>query len=136
MYFALKSADLKPQVATMFYEHITHAITRGLPRSFSKALQMDDPPVTIDVEIADKQHEEYNAVLKSLVKTVIHVPADEACPDAVFIEDTAFFVQSALPGGATHVVITLPGAPSRRPEVSLSPLMNALCSIDLRGKKI
>jgi dimethylargininase len=89
----------------------THALVRGLPASFLDALTMHPPPVPIDVAAAHTQHEEYNALLRSLVPTVVEVPADEGCPDCVFIEDTLLAIGPCL-------VATQPGAPERRPEVA------------------
>ncbi|KAG2433871.1 hypothetical protein HXX76_008224 [Chlamydomonas incerta] len=40
----------------------------------------------------------------------VELPADEACPDCVFIEDCALVINER------HVIITRPGAPSRQPE--------------------
>ncbi|GLI61490.1 hypothetical protein VaNZ11_003814, partial [Volvox africanus] len=48
--------------------------------------------------------------LRSIVTNVVEIPADDSCPDCVFIEDTALVI------GKSHAVVTRPGAPSRRPE--------------------
>ena len=64
----------------------TAALVRGVPDSFVKALQLEAQP--IDAVIARAQHEEYNALIRSLVGEVVEIPADEELPDCVFIEDT------------------------------------------------
>jgi hypothetical protein len=101
----------------------THAITRGLPNSFANALQMSVPPVTIDVDIAARQHDAYNSLIMQLVPNWIGLPADESVPDCLFVEDTAFFVPVEGTSSTTGeplecvCVITRPGADSRKPEV-------------------
>jgi dimethylargininase len=66
--------------------------------------------VSIDVERARAQHEAYVARCRALSLDVEVVPTDDACADACFIEDTAVIT-------GRHVLLTRPGAPSRRPEV-------------------
>jgi dimethylargininase len=90
---------------------MARAITRAIPNSFAKALSAvpSDPP--IDVELARAQHAAYCAALAACGVTVETVGADEACPDCVFVEDTAIVVGS-------HALIARPGAPSRRLETA------------------
>lgn len=97
------------------------ALTRSIPDSYASALSAvpADPP--IDVEAARAQHAAYTAALAELGATVITVPADEAHPDCVFIEDTAVVAGEVA-------VITRPGAESRQGEVdavahALAPLV-------------
>uniref|UniRef100_A0A7S0RHG3 Dimethylargininase n=1 Tax=Chlamydomonas leiostraca TaxID=1034604 RepID=A0A7S0RHG3_9CHLO len=103
--------------------HPTHAITRGLPRSFANALQMSAPPVSIDVDVARQQHDAYNNLIMKLVPNWVGLPADESVPDCLFVEDTAFFVPIEGTSQTTKeplecvCVITRPGADSRKPEV-------------------
>lgn len=79
---------------------VTHALTRGLAKTFADAITLKAPTEPINVKIAYKQHEKYKELLRSLVPNVIELPADDDCPDCVFIEDTALVINSS------HVVIT------------------------------
>jgi dimethylargininase len=88
---------------------VTHAITRRVPASFVKALAREAPEAPIDVDLARRQHVAYGAALQAMGATVTVVDADEACPDCVFVEDTAVVA-------AGLALITIPGAPSRRTE--------------------
>lgn len=89
---------------------------RGIPSSFANALVRHGHP-RLDPAIARRQHDEYRARLSKAGYAIAEVPADEACPDCVFIEDTAVIIGSTA-------VITRPGAPSRRPETP--PVADAL----------
>jgi dimethylargininase len=88
-----------------------HAIVRDLPASFADALAAVRPEPPIEVALARAQHAAYRDALVACGATVELLAADEACPDCVFIEDTA-----VIAGGLA--LITRPGAPSRRPETA------------------
>ena len=64
------------------------AFVRGLPASFPDGLKLHPPPVPIDMPRAHAQHQAYTALLSQLLGegNVAEVPADEGCPDCVFIE--------------------------------------------------
>ena len=85
------------------------AITRDVSRSINACELTHLEPQQIDVMMAEQQHREYRALLASLGLEVLRIPADEAYPDSVFIEDTAIVFDDIA-------VITRPGAPSRRGE--------------------
>ncbi|KAG1665000.1 hypothetical protein FOA52_014680 [Chlamydomonas sp. UWO 241] len=104
-------ADGPPAADADVWCDYTHALVRGLPSSLLDALTMHLPAMPIDVGAAHAQHDAYNALLRTLVPTVVEVPADEGCPDCVFIEDTLLAIGPCL-------VATQPGAPERRPEVA------------------
>jgi dimethylargininase len=87
------------------------AIVREVAGSFAAALSAVPPDPPIDVARARAQHAAYVAALRDLGLEVVRVDADEACPDGVFVEDTAVVAGEV-------VVLTRPGTPSRRPEVS------------------
>jgi dimethylargininase len=93
------------------------AITRALPASYARALAAVPPEIPIDVDRACVEHAAYRAALAALGATVTVLPADEACPDCVFVEDTAVIA-------AGLALITRPGAPSRRAETA--PILAAL----------
>jgi dimethylargininase len=92
------------------------ALIRSVPDSFSKALVRQGHP-TIDVGLARAQHQEYRRHLKESGHVIEVLPADEAHPDCVFVEDTAVIL------GPT-ALITRPGAESRRGETA--PVEQAL----------
>ena len=87
------------------------ALMRGVPASFPDALASAAPASPIDVALARAQHAAYRAALEAAGATVTLLPADEACPDCCFVEDTA-----VVAGGAA--LVTRPGAASRRAEVA------------------
>ena len=86
------------------------ALMRGVPSSFPHALAAAAPASPIDVALARAQHAAYRAALEAAGVAVTLLPADEACPDCCFVEDTA-----VVAGGVA--LVTRPGAASRRPEV-------------------
>ena len=92
------------------------ALIRGIPSSFANALVRRGRPM-LDPAIARQQHDEYRARLSEAGYAIVEIPADEGCPDCVFIEDTAVIIGSIA-------VITRPGAPSRRSETP--PVAKAL----------
>jgi dimethylargininase len=61
--------------------------------------------------MARRQHQTYVSQLASAGYTLHHLAADENLPDCVFVEDTAVIVGEVA-------VITRPGAPSRREEIT------------------
>jgi dimethylargininase len=85
------------------------ALVREVPASFAAALSAAPPDPPIDVVRARAEHAAYRAALEACGARVEVLPADEACPDCCFVEDTAVIA------GAIAVV-TRPGAPSRRAE--------------------
>lgn len=85
------------------------ALVREIPSSFDRAIVSPGgrPP---DVDLARKQHRVYRDHLEQAGYEIETLPADETCPDCVFIEDTAvIFGELAL--------ITRPGAQERIPEI-------------------
>jgi dimethylargininase len=88
---------------------MTTAITREVSRSLGNCelTWLDRRPIDIDKAIAE--HHAYEACLRSLGVTVVSLPALEAHPDAVFVEDPAIVLDEVA-------VITTMGAESRRGE--------------------
>ncbi|MEE9322564.1 MAG: arginine deiminase family protein [Granulosicoccus sp.] len=87
----------------------THAITRRPAASVVDGLRaVDQGTPELAQMLAD--HEHYVATLQETGATVIELPALDAFPDSVFVEDTAL----CLPEGA---VLMRPGAASRAGEV-------------------
>ena len=88
---------------------MAHVIIREIPSSFANALAAVTPVPPIDVALARLQHAAYRDALVACGASVEVIPADEACPDCCFVEDTA-----VIAGGLS--VVTRSGAPSRRAE--------------------
>jgi dimethylargininase len=85
------------------------AITRGVSRSLSNCELTWLERVPIDIDRAIAQHHAYERCLVDLGVRVISLPALEAHPDAVFVEDPAIVLDEVA-------VISTMGAPSRRGE--------------------
>lgn len=64
----------------------------------------------IHVDLAQRQHEAYEACLRTLGVTLVEIPEAPDLPDAVFVEDTAVVVEEVA-------VLTAPSLESRRQEV-------------------
>ena len=88
------------------------AITRDISARVAEGELTHLEREPIDVERARAQHRQYRETLAALGWEVVELPADDAYPDCVFVEDTAI----VLPGFA---VITRPGAESRRGEIDV-----------------
>jgi dimethylargininase len=86
------------------------AITRDVPSTIDQGQVTFHERQRVDVELARRQHHQYRVMLASLGCEVIGLPADDAYPDCVFVEDTAIVFDDLA-------VITRPGAESRRGEL-------------------
>lgn len=84
------------------------ALVRSVSSCFDRCLRSG--PAAPDPARARPQHDAYCAALRDLGVELITLPADEAAPDACFVEDTAIIL-------GDDVVLTRPGAPERRGEV-------------------
>jgi dimethylargininase len=93
------------------------ALTRDVGRSLGRCELTFRDREPIDVDRAIGQHQAYCNRLESLGLEVVRLPADESCPDCCFVEDVAVVLDEVA-------VVTMPGAPSRRPEVP--PVRDAL----------
>ena len=87
------------------------AITRDVSPSIGACELTHLPRRPIDVERAKAQHRTYEQALEELGCTIVHLPAGEDMPDAVFVEDTAIVVDEIA-------IIARPGAASRRAETA------------------
>ncbi|MDP9266157.1 MAG: dimethylargininase, partial [Chloroflexota bacterium] len=65
------------------------AITRGVSASLAVGELTFRDREPIDVALARTQHAAYERALESLGVRIDHLPADDALPDAVFVEDAA-----------------------------------------------
>jgi dimethylargininase len=84
-------------------------IARGVSARYADCLR-GDARARIDVAAARAQHAAYVAAVRAAGVRVDVLPADDASPDACFLEDTAVIT-------GAHALATRPGAPSRRAEV-------------------
>jgi dimethylargininase len=89
---------------------VARVIVRDISPAFARC-EREDRDVAIDVQLARRQHRAYAQTIEALGIEVVSLPASKEHPDCVFVEDTAVVID------ADNVVITRPGAPSRRGEV-------------------
>ena len=87
----------------------TIAITRDVSASLADCQLSFVERDAIDVARAAAQHHAYRQALESLGCRVIALPAQDAMPDAVFVEDVALVFDEIA-------IMTRPGAASRRGE--------------------
>ena len=86
------------------------AITRDVNADLGNCELTFLPRVEIDVDLAVRQHRQYQSVLSSLGCDIVTVPTGPGLVDSVFIEDTALVLDRVA-------VMCRPGAESRRAEV-------------------
>lgn len=99
---------------------MTIAIVREPSASLAACQLSFVPREAIDLTLARSQHAAYTAALREAGCRVLELPAEDALPDAVFVEDVALVLDEVA-------VMTRPGAPSRRAEgaavaAALAPL--------------
>jgi dimethylargininase len=87
------------------------AITRQVSSSINHCELSFHTRQPIDVAKAMAQHKAYEDCLARLGVRIVSLPAEPDLPDAVFVEDPAVVVDEVA-------VISIMGAPSRRPEAS------------------
>jgi dimethylargininase len=85
------------------------AITRGVSASLATGELTFRDRVPIDLPLAQRQHEEYERTLAQVGVLIDHLPAEDALPDAVFVEDVGMMLDEIG-------IVTAPGAASRRGE--------------------
>jgi dimethylargininase len=86
-----------------------YALTREVSPSLAKCELSFVERNPIDIDLADRQHHAYQRALEELGCELLRLPAEDAWPDAVFVEDVALVMDELA-------VITRPGAQSRRQE--------------------
>ena len=84
-------------------------VRNGIPNSVKNGLSIDENHEEVNVENARIQHRNYLDCLRNSGLTLHEIEPDEIYPDCVFVEDTAVVI-------GKKVLITNPGAPSRRGE--------------------
>ena len=85
------------------------AITRGVSPAIGNCELTHLERIAIDVQLAQAQHQQYEACLAALGCEVHRLPVEPDLPDSVFVEDIAIVVDELA-------LITRPGADSRKPE--------------------
>ena len=99
------------------------AITREVSGSINNCELSFHAREPIDAAKAIAQHKAYQDCLAELGVRVVSLPAEPELPDAVFVEDPAVVVDEVA-------VISIMGAPSRRPEArSLADALSRYRSI-------
>ena len=88
----------------------THAITRGVPKSFAQFSLRLDPSQQIVLSRAIEQMRKYVDVLKKCGLEVMTIPAEEHYPDCIFVEDAALVI-------GQKACLSRPGHTHRRGEV-------------------
>jgi dimethylargininase len=89
--------------------HMWTAITRDISASLADCELSYVARTRIDLALARQQHAGYRAALEAAGCRVVELPALEAHPDAVFVEDVAVVLDEVA-------ILTRPGALSRRGE--------------------
>ncbi len=87
------------------------AITRDVNAGMGHCELTFLPRVSINLDLALQQHQQYQSILSSLGCEIVSVPTESGLVDSVFIEDTAIVLDEIA-------VMCLPGAKSRRAEVA------------------
>ena len=87
------------------------AITREVNAALGDSERTFLPRVRIDIDLALRQHQQYQSVLSSLGCEIVTLPTEPGLADSVFIEDTAMVLDEIA-------VLCRPGAASRQPEVA------------------
>ncbi len=103
----------------------SHAITRALASSAVDGLRDVDTGAP-DLDVFRQHHADYVAAMRSTGAEVIELPALEAFPDSVFVEDSALCLREGA-------IAMRPGAPSRLGEAAaMKPALEAVYS-DVRS---
>lgn len=112
-----------------------HYLMRPPSEAFAQALSTHPLGHLIDVDEARRQHAGVVAVMRAAGAGIVMLPEEPRLADAPFVQDTMVsFTWADDPHGASALlVLTRPGAPSRRPEVpSVTAAAEPLLSPDCR----
>ncbi|NIA27905.1 MAG: dimethylargininase [Desulfobulbaceae bacterium] len=86
------------------------AFTRDVNADMGRCELTFLPRVSVNIDLALQQHQQYRSILNSLGCEIVSVPTESGLADSVFIEDTTIVLDEIA-------VMCLPGAKSRRAEV-------------------
>lgn len=95
----------------------TKAILRLPSRNFAEGLTTAELGAP-NYQLALEQHAAYCTALEACGLKLIRLEAEPAYPDSCFVEDAAIIIRDER-ADAAHVILTRPGAESRRGEVAL-----------------
>lgn len=87
------------------------AITRDVNVGMGSCELTFLPRVSVDVNLASQQHQQYQSLLASFGCEIVTVPTEPGLADSVFVEDTAIVLNEVA-------VLCRPGVESRRAEVA------------------
>jgi len=94
-----QKTEIQPE-ETEIQRRPSGALVRGVAQTYSELYRAAG--INVSQELAERQHARYTAALQSAGLSVRQVPADNAYPDCVFIEDTAVvYGERALLGRLT-----------------------------------
>jgi dimethylargininase len=104
-----------------------YAVVREVPLTLNKCVRTYSPRNTVNLDLAQKQHEAYCRKLEGRNLKLIRMPADNNFPDCVFVEDPAVVYEG------TAIICNM-GAKSRVGEVEevrrvLSPIFKKVVNI-------
>jgi dimethylargininase len=85
-------------------------VTREPSPRLAEAERTYREPEPVDVELARRQHRDFEEALRGLGMRVVEAPAAPASPDGAFVEDVAVVLEEVA-------VLARPGLPGRRREV-------------------
>jgi dimethylargininase len=100
----------------------SNAFVKPPAETYASALTTEADPRPVDLALARQQHFAYVTQLRALGLSVTELAPDPAFPDSCFVQDVAFVCDGEL-------IVTRPGAPSRRGEPEA--MMDALTDISL-----
>ncbi|MDG1557675.1 dimethylarginine dimethylaminohydrolase family protein [Poseidonia sp.] len=96
-------------MATVRLDQKGRALTRAIPSSFDQAIAKFFGTGPTDLDQAKAQHLAYREALLNAGVEVTVLPSDDQLPDSIFVEDQAVVIDG-------HVLLPVPGHPSRVPE--------------------
>jgi dimethylargininase len=102
-------------------------LVRGPSSRLAEGIVTHISRVPVNVALAREQHAAYTGALAAAGWMIEQVPVAEDCPDSVFVEDTVVVCEDLA-------VLTRPGAPARRAEVT--GVARAVQALGLRTARI
>lgn len=89
----------------------THALVRGIPSTFDRAIRPPRSDQAIDIGRAREEHRDYCRALRRAGLSLIEIEPDDRYPDCTFVEDAVVVL-------GNRAVLTLMAPASRRGEVA------------------
>lgn len=98
------------------YKTLKYALVRGVPETYHSCVSDNPGASSIDVDLAQRQHQLYCAALEGQGLQLIKINPDNDLPDCCFVEDTAIIA-------GRNAIITRMDTPSRAPETAATQLV-------------